>query len=298
MCSACICRICRTTTWWMDGTYTSNPDIFAQLYTIHIKVDNEFAPQLWCLLPDKQAATYIRLFYLLKQEATARNLLMQPTTIHIDFEQAVIQAVRTEFGIEPTGCLFHFTQNILRHMQQTGLQVAYNTNNPPAVRVWIRRLISLPLVPPIRIDQAYQAAVANAPNIPERDALHTYMENTYIDANRALYGRQTWTCYGTNDRTTNACEGYHHSLNVNFKRRHPDPFTFIEILQKHEADLERRLQQLQLGVAPKKRKAKYIAVDAALVRLRENYFGAGIPNVARLLHYMDAVAHQLYDVKH
>lgn len=282
----------------MDGTFTSNPEIFAQLYTIHIKIENEFFPQLWCLLPDKQTATYTRLFTLLKQEAITRDFQMQPNTIHIDFEQAVVQAVRIEFGIEPTGCLFHFTQNILRHLQQTGLQAAYNSGNPPTVRVWIRRLIALPLVPPIRIDQAFEAIIGDAPDIAGRDAMHNYMQNTYLDANRALFGRNMWSCYGTNDRTTNTCEGYHSVLNAQFNRRHPDPFRFIEFLQKQEIMLERRIQQLQMGAPPRKRKAKYILVDNAIDRLRTNYFSFGIPNVARLLQYIDAVAHQLYDVKH
>ena len=154
----------------MDGTFSSNPDIFAQLHTVHIKLHDEFFPQLWCLLPDKQALTYERLFRLLKQRAVLRNSNLQPATIHVDFEQAVMNSIRMEFRTEPSGCLFHYSQSILRHVQQTGLQVAYNTNIPPDVRQWIRRLIALPLVPPLRIDHMFQAVVANAPNVFGRDA--------------------------------------------------------------------------------------------------------------------------------
>ena len=41
----------------------------------------------------------------------------------------------------------------------------------------------------------------------------------------------------------------------------------------------------------RKRKRKYQAIDDALTRLRNNYFGAGIPSIARVLQYMDAAAH-------
>lgn len=163
----------------MDGTFSSNPDIFCQLYTIHIKVNDEFLPQLWCLLPDKQGITYTRLIRLLKQETTRRNLPLQPVTVHVDFEQAVMTAIRNELNINPTGCLFHYSQNILRHLQQSGLQVAYNTNAPPEVRQWIRRLIALPLLPPLRLDQAFQAVIANAPNVVGRDAMNNYVNDTY-----------------------------------------------------------------------------------------------------------------------
>lgn len=175
-------RLCHLRTWWMDGTFTSNPEIFAQLYTVNLKIDGEFAPQCWCLLPDKTAATYTRLFHLLKQAATAANQQLQPTCIHIDFEQAVMQAVPSEFQIDPIGCLFHFSQSVLRHLQQcAGLQNSYNTNTPPAVRTWIRRLIALPLLPPIRIDQAFAAIVNHAPNVPGKDTINNYVYDTYVD---------------------------------------------------------------------------------------------------------------------
>lgn len=281
----------------MDGTFSSNPVIFAQLYTIHIRQHDEFAAQLWCLLPDKTATTYVRLFQSLKQKATHHNLNLQPASIHVDFEQAVMQSIRSEFHLEPRGCLFHFCQSVLRHLQQTGLQVAYQTNVPPDVRTWIRRLIALPLVPPLRLDQAFQAVVANAPNVNGRDAMNDYISRTYMDPNAALFDRNIWNCYGEKDRTTNICEGYHHLLNSKFTSR-PDPFKFITVLQHQQAEIERRLGQLQVGAPPRKRKPAYVRVDEALDRLRDQYFGARHTNAAGLLRYMDAVAHQLYDVKH
>jgi hypothetical protein len=175
--------------------------------------------------------------------------------------------------------------------------VAYNTNAPPEVRKWVRRLIALALVPPVRIDQVFQALTTNAPNIFGCDAMIQYVRHTYVDAN-ALFQRPVWNCFGQRNRTTNVCEGYHHIVNEKFRRGRPDPFQFINFLQEQEADIERRIAQLQVGAPPRKRKAAYVHVDDAVDRLRNQYFGARIPNVAGLLQYMDAVAHQMYDVKH
>jgi hypothetical protein len=177
----------------MDGTFSSNPSIFMQLYTIHVKCNDEFVVQLWCLLPDKSGATYDRLFRLLQQTAAQLNLQLQPTAVHVDFEQAVMQAIRTHSGNEPSGCLFHFSQSVLRHLQQSGLQVAYNTNAPPEVRKWVRRLIALALVPPVRIDQVFQALTTNAPNILGCYAMIQYVNHTYVDAN-TLFQRPVWNC--------------------------------------------------------------------------------------------------------
>ena len=205
---------------------------------------------------------------------------MSPTTIHIDFEQAVVQAVRAEYGIKPTGCLFHFCQSILRHLQQCGLQTQYSDNNPPDVRTWIRRLIALPLVPPLRIDQAFGATVANSPNVPGQNVMNDYVNDTYVNPNGALFDRQVWNCFGQADRTTNACEGYHSIVNAQFRNRHPDPYAFIAFLQQQEAEIERRIGQLQQGAPPRKQKTKYILVDEVLNCLHNNYFGIGIPSPA------------------
>jgi hypothetical protein len=293
-----VSRLSRATVWWMDGTFSSQPQIFAQLYTIHVKVNNEFIPQLWCLLPDKQGATYTRLFQLLKQEALNINVQLMPASIHIDFEMAVIQAVRAEFQIDASGCLFHYSQSVLRHVQHVGLQPAYNTNNPPEVRQWIRRLIALPLVPPVRLDQAFQAIVVNSPNVPGRDSMNDYVLTTYVDANNAMFSRDVWNCFGSQDRTTNVCEGYNSALHEQFKHRCPDPYKFIKFLQEQDEQIERRVAQLQLGAPPKKRKSKYVLVDEAIARLQDQYFANAIPSLNRLLQYIDAVAHQLYDVRH
>lgn len=221
----------------MNGTFSAVPYIFAQLYTVHIKVNNEFMPTLWCLLPDKQMNTHVRLCQLLRAEAFRINYILNPTTIHIDFETAVIGAVRLEFGVEPTGCLFHSNQSILRHMSSNGLQMSYNINNPPEVRKTIGRLMALPLVPPLRLDQAFHSVAANAPNVQGMGNMIDYVRDTYMDQQGALYDRAIWNCFGMADRTTNSCEAYHRVLNEHFHHRRPDPFTFCKFLLEQETVL-------------------------------------------------------------
>jgi hypothetical protein len=234
----------------MDGTFSATPVIFDQVYTIHLKVNGEFMPHLWCLLPNKQNVTYVRLFNLLKTEAIKIHRQLTPNVVHIDFESAVIGALRSEFGIEPTGCLFHFSQSILRNMAANGLQTMYNNNNPPEVRQTIRRLMAIALVPPLRIDQVFQAVKNNASNVTGMDVMLNYVENTYIDPIYAQFDRAIWNCYGMTDRTTNSCESYHRIMNERFKHRHPDPYAFVQFLQEQEMELERRHRQLLLGAPP------------------------------------------------
>lgn len=101
------------------------------------------------------------------------------------------------------------------------------------------------------------------------------------------------------DRTTNICEGFHSQLNAALGRRHPTVFKVTDVIKDIDDTQERRIAQLAMGAAPKRRKHKYVEVDAAITRLRTATFGGGaIPNINRLLHYMDAVAYQLWDARH
>ena len=72
----------------------------------------------------------------------------------------------------------------------------YNTNNHPELRRFVRRLLALPLVPPIRIDQAFRATVDNAPDLEGCMETITYVTKTYVDNAYALYGREIWNCFG------------------------------------------------------------------------------------------------------
>ena len=41
--------------------------------------------------------------------------------------------------------------SVYRHVQTLGMQVAYNIDTPQGIRHWVRRLMAIPLVPPIRV---------------------------------------------------------------------------------------------------------------------------------------------------
>ena len=141
------------------------------------------------------------------------------------FEIAVFQAVQTVLGVQPRGCLFHFTQNIYRHIQSLGLQVAYNTNTPQGVRKWLCSLIALyvPLVPPVHLQ-----GVTQAPQLYTTDDCDARLHSEYIHWYKyiALFDSQTWNVYGMSDIMINICEseGFHYALNQAVLIRHPSAY--------------------------------------------------------------------------
>ena len=89
----------------MDGTFKSCPVIFSQIYTIYIKLNEQYFAVAMAFLPEKSEQTYRRLIREIDLAAAMRGLRFNPQEMHVDFEIAVMQTVRHELGINPTGCL-------------------------------------------------------------------------------------------------------------------------------------------------------------------------------------------------
>lgn len=110
----------------MDGTFKAAPTLFAQIYTMHVRVHGDFIPALVAFLPAKDEATYRRLIQLICASATAANLVFGQAgiIIHCDYEMAVIRVVQHDLHLQPTGCLFHYCQCIYRQILHVGLTVS------------------------------------------------------------------------------------------------------------------------------------------------------------------------------
>ncbi|CAF3200624.1 unnamed protein product, partial [Rotaria sp. Silwood2] len=117
-------------TIFMDGTFSTCPSMFDQVYTIHaIKYDQSF-PCVFGLLSNRQKSTYHFMFRGLKALAVQMEMNFSPKLIMSDFEPGLLAAVALEF-ITAThlSCYFHFTQAIYRAIQRVGLSTAYNNDD-------------------------------------------------------------------------------------------------------------------------------------------------------------------------
>lgn len=100
------------------------PNIFAQIYTIHSPYKNTHRtkPLIYCLLPDKTQATYEALF-----QEILRLVGRAPTQFHCDFEKAVMNAARQVFvGVLLRGCNFHLFQSWRRQLGEVNMFILFN----------------------------------------------------------------------------------------------------------------------------------------------------------------------------
>ena len=103
----------RSNVWLADGTFKCKPTQFGQLYVVlGATPDSDAFPACYCLLPNKQAYTYSRMFSLIKSKLDEGS--KGPEILVVDFESAVAKGVQEVFpNVQVDGCNFHWKKVLL-----------------------------------------------------------------------------------------------------------------------------------------------------------------------------------------
>ncbi|XP_057323664.1 uncharacterized protein LOC130666566 [Microplitis mediator] len=101
--------------WCGDGTFRTVPAIFKQLYSIHGVVGDNTMPLVYVLSSSKSKSIYLMILRKLKELLPDMIRLRRMLT---DYELAYMNAFKIVFpGVNISGCLFHYTQCVWRHVQ-------------------------------------------------------------------------------------------------------------------------------------------------------------------------------------
>lgn len=134
-------------------------------------------------MTDKESETYTEIFSNLLRLQPKLN----PTDVMLDFEKGAIKAVENAFPLaEIHLCLFHFGQNVWRHVQSCGLQQIYASD--PDFAHNIKMLTALAFVPVDSVVSAYEELVqtdffdenSESEYTDQIQTLLTYFQSTYI----------------------------------------------------------------------------------------------------------------------
>ena len=122
--------ISRSDTVYGDGTFASCPRQFQQLYSLHSVENGKAFPRVYALLSSKSLEMYRLLFRTLKNVMVDDlALFFRPSYFVADFEAAVRRVVSEEVpGIIVFGCHFHYSQSLIRFVQQHSMIVTYRDN--------------------------------------------------------------------------------------------------------------------------------------------------------------------------
>ncbi|XP_071150903.1 uncharacterized protein [Mytilus edulis] len=217
-------HLSQANTIFADGTFYASPVLFKQLYTIHALIEEEMYPLIFAFLPDKCQTTYQRLFAILKASGADNNTPINPIRIFMDFESAACNAAETVFPTASIkGCLFHFCQRICK--------------NDPLLHQHVRRASALPLVPPRQFEEVWFYALNNY----QTEDAHVTSFNDYVTEQWVEREPERWNHFSTvGPRTTNHLEGWHHKLNNQLNKAHPNLFLIMQKLRNTQAATEIR----------------------------------------------------------
>ena len=160
--------------------------MFEQLYVIHGNVGTDRCPLLFALMQRQSRVAYEELFNFILSKSNA-----DPSSITVDFETSVHQAIRTVFGneVKIQGCFYHLTQSTWRKIQKLGLATTYGENEE--FRLFCGQLDALALLPMDKVKEGMTYLKSNTPEGAEE--LVEYFDNNYVSGQlrrRKLPGRR------------------------------------------------------------------------------------------------------------
>jgi hypothetical protein len=233
----------KANTWLIDGTFYSAPKNYTQILTVHGYLFGKSLPLVYILSKSKKQSNYEKIFNKLKT-----YIRCDPTTICVDFEKGLINALSSVFKVSKiSGCLFHFGQSVWRKLQECGLSNEYNKNKQ--FKKFIRKHLNLAFVPVGCLEKEY-LKVSNcftvAANLTENfENFKNFFIKTYIKNNKnkniynnAIYDHSFWSVneniLKNIPRTTCTIEAWHRVLNNSTLYPHPNLAKFVEMIQNEE----------------------------------------------------------------
>ncbi|CAF1296683.1 unnamed protein product [Adineta steineri] len=238
---------------YLDGTFDVVPELYFQLYTIHVQYLGHILPAVYVLLPGKKQILYKNMFKELK------NLVpdFDPLNVMIDFERASMNAIKNLF---PTtvlnGCFFHLCQNVYRSVTRLGLKTLYGENENFAQQM--RCLPALAFLPILDIIPTFEQIKAQFPD--EGKPVLTYFEENYIGVRSRLsrprkvpkfdillWNVNTNTLQGQH-RTNNVVEGWNNRFSSLMNCSHPNLWKFLKGLKTEQSYVDAQIIQARAGV--------------------------------------------------
>jgi hypothetical protein len=160
--------------WYCDGTFDVSPLLFKQIFTIQTCINGKVLPLLYSVLPNKEQATYVKLFVMVK-----KHIKIRPLSFNCDFELSIWNAIEEVWpGTCINGCYFHLTQNIWKHVQEEKLVTSYRNGSNLNLRTAFKRLKCLAFVPTEDVIEAFELIEEHSP--AEFKPVLTYFETYYI----------------------------------------------------------------------------------------------------------------------
>ncbi|XP_040575190.1 uncharacterized protein asrij isoform X1 [Lepeophtheirus salmonis] len=239
--------------WACDSTFKCFPENYFQLCTLHMIVGHVSVPRLFILLPNKNEVTYIKLLTILK----CINKSLCPETLMMDFEKTIINAFQTVFPLTGmTGCLFHMSKNIYRHIVNLGLNLRYSKDVDFNLKMKCFTALAFLPIPDV-IDGFIE--LADDDDLPQE--FISYFETHFIGGERGqgegrrrvrpTFPIELWNVFSITMnhkiRTSDCMEAAHNGLQSSITTEHPNLWKLIDHLKREEGSAKKKKCELERG---------------------------------------------------
>ena len=260
----------------MDGTFDVAPLLFTQLYMIRVPLGESAVTSVYAFLPNKHQETYEELFTAIQDRCSELGFNVDPTTVTIDFEQAVISAVQSTFRphVNVHGCFCHINQSTWRKIQSLGLVQHYREED---IKLFCGMLDGLAFLPE---DDVPEGMAYLCENIPDGlESLQQYFYSTYVSSTYRqiqspqrpdgtlpprrirrkppMYppsiGNVHTITLGGGSRTNNICEGWNNAFSKLIGHAYPTIWRAIDSIRKDQAQVATAMLRDEHGEPPAKR---------------------------------------------
>ena len=196
---------------YADGTFQYAPRFFKQMYSFSIFKDGSYIPIAHFLVQNKTSKTYKTVLDMFMKECSAVGVDLKASLsfghIMIDFEIAMLNAIKEKLQCKVVGCRFHLGQSWQRQIGKKGLATHYTNKDSPEGS-WLRGLFGLSLIPDLivgRVFERYCKTPKGKSNLLKD--FQSYMRETYTNED-ALFPAEMWAGL-TGHTTNNGAEAFH-----------------------------------------------------------------------------------------
>ena len=307
-------RLSRASRWYMDGTYAVAPQLFLQLYVIHVAVGERTCPVLYAMLEKKTEAAYARLFGAIVDRCHAVGCHPAPGVIMIDFELPVSCAIVNVFGgrTRVQHCFFHLTQSVWRKVKDQGLTA--NFRNDAGFSHFCGMVCALAFLPPDRVAEGVRHLRGVLPDGDDgAAAILDYFDSTYVSGRfvrgqeraepgirvRRLPARFPAARWSVHDatlnggpRTNNVCEAWNSKYaHLVAGQNHLSVWRSIQMLRKEQGATDTLVAQAETGQPPRRRqKRQTVRLQTRLY----NLCGEFVNNQKTVGEFLSAVGHTVH----
>ncbi|XP_068204568.1 uncharacterized protein [Palaemon carinicauda] len=270
-------HLAKADVWYMDGTFSSAPALFEQLFVIRAPLGDSAISCVYGFLSGKSQEIYQEFLTTILEKGEELGLDMNPVTTMSDFEKSLLNAIENVLGphIHTKTCFYHLTQNTWRKVQSLGLSNVYKQDE--STRHFCGMIDGLAFLPADKIIDGINFLKLNCPT--HLEPLLEYFDSVYVTGTKRrsrqippLYSPEKWSVYEATvngeDRTNNLCETWNNSFKYLVGYSHPTILTAIEALNKDAVLVKTSLEKNAIGEPlRKKQKRETVKLQSRLQRL-------------------------------